>query len=85
MNDLIGRMEQSLTDAAGLPGREWFKHMVYAPGMLTGYGVKTLPGVREALESRRWDEANAYAVVTAKVVDRYRAQIDKVTALLDQP
>jgi N-acetylated-alpha-linked acidic dipeptidase len=85
LNDLIGRMEQSLTDAAGLPGREWFKHMIYAPGMLTGYGVKTLPGVREALESRRWDEANEYAVVTAKVVDRYRAQIDKVTALLDQP
>jgi N-acetylated-alpha-linked acidic dipeptidase len=85
LNDLIGRMEQFLTDAGGLPGREWFKHMIYAPGMLTGYGVKTLPGVREALESRRWDEANQYAVVTAKVLDRYRAQIDKVTALLNQP
>jgi len=84
LNLLVGRMEQSLTDPNGLPGREWFKHMVYAPGMLTGYGVKTLPGVREALESRRWDEANDYAKVTAKVIDRYRAQIDKVTALLNQ-
>jgi len=84
LNQLIGRMEQSLTDPDGLPGREWFKHMVYAPGMLTGYGVKTLPGVREALESRRWDEANTYAKVTARVIDRYRAQIDRMTVLLGQ-
>ncbi|MEO8748671.1 MAG: transferrin receptor-like dimerization domain-containing protein, partial [Rhodanobacter sp.] len=84
LNDLIGKMEESLTDPAGLPGRTWFKHMVYAPGMLTGYGVKTVPGVREALESRRWDEANQYVGVTAKVIDRYRAQIDKATALLNK-
>jgi N-acetylated-alpha-linked acidic dipeptidase len=56
--------------------------MIYAPGMLTGYGVKTVPGVREALEARRWDEANQYAGVTAKVIDGYRAQIEKATALL---
>ena len=84
LNELIGRMEQSLTDSAGLPRRIWFKHMIYAPGMLTGYGVKTLPGVREALESRRWAEANQYARVTAKVIDDYRAQIEKATALLDK-
>jgi N-acetylated-alpha-linked acidic dipeptidase len=84
LNELIGRVEQSLTDPNGLPGRSWFKHMVYAPGMLTGYGVKTVPGVREALESRRWDEANTYATVTAEVIDRYRAQIEKMTALLDK-
>ena len=75
-------MEHSLTDPDGLPGREWFKHMIYAPGMLTGYGVKTVPGVREALEARRWDEANKYAAVTAKVLDGYRAQLDKLTATL---
>ncbi|KAA0068628.1 transferrin receptor-like dimerization domain-containing protein [Rhodanobacter sp. T12-5] len=84
LNELIGRMEASLTDPAGLPGRTWFKHMVYAPGMLTGYGVKTLPGVREALEARRWNEANEYAGVTAKVIDGYRAQIEKATALLNK-
>jgi N-acetylated-alpha-linked acidic dipeptidase len=82
INELMARMEQSLTDKDGLPGREWFKHMIYAPGMLTGYGVKTVPGVREALEARRWDEANKYAVVTAKVLDGYRAQLDKLTAML---
>ncbi|HJU26700.1 MAG TPA: transferrin receptor-like dimerization domain-containing protein, partial [Rhodanobacteraceae bacterium] len=52
INVLMASMEQRLTDPDGLPGREWFKHMIYAPGMLTGYGVKTVPGVREALEAR---------------------------------
>jgi N-acetylated-alpha-linked acidic dipeptidase len=82
LNALMGQMEQALSDPAGLPTRPWFKHMIYAPGMLTGYGVKTVPGVREALEARRWNEANQYAVVTAKVLDRYRAQLDRLTALL---
>src|SRR5690348_4094639 len=82
INALMGRMEQSLTDKDGLPGREWFKHMIYAPGMLTGYGVKTVPGVREALEARHWDEANKYAAITARVLDGYRAQLDKLTAML---
>ncbi|MEO8742722.1 MAG: transferrin receptor-like dimerization domain-containing protein [Lysobacteraceae bacterium] len=78
----MGRMEQALTDPNGLPGRGWYRHMVYAPGLLTGYGVKTLPGVREAIESRRWDQANKYAVITAKVLDGYRAQLDQLTAML---
>ncbi|HEX7130703.1 MAG TPA: transferrin receptor-like dimerization domain-containing protein [Rhodanobacteraceae bacterium] len=82
INKLMGRMEQSLTDKDGLPGRAWFRHMIYAPGMLTGYGVKTVPGVREALEGRHWDQANRYAAVTAKVLDGYRAQLDKLTAML---
>jgi N-acetylated-alpha-linked acidic dipeptidase len=84
LNQLMGRMEQALTDPAGLPGRAWFKHFIYAPGMLTGYDVKTVPGVREAIEARRWDEANRYAAVTAKVLDRYRAQIDRLTRLLNK-
>ena len=84
INQQMGRMEQALTDADGLPGRPWFKHFIYAPGMLTGYGVKTVPGVREAIEGRRWDEANRHAVITAKVLDGYRAQLDRLTALLNQ-
>ncbi|HWG11152.1 MAG TPA: transferrin receptor-like dimerization domain-containing protein [Rhodanobacteraceae bacterium] len=84
VNDRMARMEQALTDSDGLPGREWFKHMIYAPGMLTGYGVKTVPGVREAIEGRRWAEADRYAVITAKVLDDYRAQLDKLTAMLKQ-
>jgi N-acetylated-alpha-linked acidic dipeptidase len=83
INQQMGHMEQALTDAAGLPGRPWFKHFIYAPGMLTGYGVKTVPGVREAIEARRWDEANRYAAITAKVLDGYRAQLDRLTTMLN--
>lgn len=84
VNALMGRMEQALGSADGLPGRPWFRHMVYAPGLLTGYGTKTLPGVREALESRRWEEAGRYARVTAGVLDDYRAQLDAMTRMLER-
>lgn len=84
VNALMGRMEQALGSADGLPGRPWFRHMVYAPGLLTGYGTKTLPGVREALESRRWEEAGRYARVTASVLDDYRAQLDAMTRMLER-
>jgi len=85
INALMGRMEQALSDNDGLPGRPWFQHMIYAPGMLTGYEVKTVPGVREALEARRWDEANRFAGVTARTLDGYRQQLDQLTALLKKP
>jgi N-acetylated-alpha-linked acidic dipeptidase len=82
LNRGMARMEQALGDPAGLPGRAWFKHLIYAPGMLTGYDVKTVPGVREAIESRRWAEANRYALVTAEALDRYRTQLERLTLLL---
>ena len=82
LNGLLQGMEQRLTDARGLPGREWFRHFVYAPGRLTGYAVKTLPGGREALDAGRWDEANQYAVVTAAVLASYCDRLDELSALL---
>jgi N-acetylated-alpha-linked acidic dipeptidase len=82
LNALLQGMEQRLTDTRGLPGREWFRHFVYAPGRLTGYAVKTLPGVREALDAGRWDEANQYAVITAAVLASYCDRLDELTALL---
>lgn len=85
LNALLRGMEEKLTDARGLPGREWFKHFVYAPGRLTGYGVKTLPGVREAIDDAQWDEARRYAAVTAEVLNRYCAALDELTSLLARP
>jgi N-acetylated-alpha-linked acidic dipeptidase len=82
LNALLQGMEQKLTDARGLPGREWFKHFVYAPGRLTGYGVKTLPAVREAIDAGRWDEANQYVGFTAGVLAGYCDRLDELTALL---
>jgi len=78
----MARMEHALTDPEGLPRRDWYKHMIYAPGLLTGYEVKTVPGVREALEQRQWDEANRYATVTAAVLDRYRVELGRLTGLI---
>jgi N-acetylated-alpha-linked acidic dipeptidase len=82
LNGLLQGMEQTLTQARGLPGREWFKHLIYAPGMLTGYGVKTLPGVRESIESSQWDVANAYSGATAAVLNVYCTRIDKAAEIL---
>ena len=55
LNGHLKKIEQLLTDDRGLPRRPWFKHQIYAPGFYTGYGVKTLPGIREAIEERDWE------------------------------
>ena len=82
INAILGDIDQTLLDPEGLPGRPWFKNLAYAPGVLTGYGAKTLPGVREAIEGRRWSEAQAYVAKTAKVLDAYAARVDAASALL---
>jgi N-acetylated-alpha-linked acidic dipeptidase len=80
VNATLAVIEQSLTDEHGLPGREWYRHMLYAPGMHTGYGVKTLPGIREAIEERRWDEANQYIGVVSRSLDDYSSRLDHAIA-----
>jgi N-acetylated-alpha-linked acidic dipeptidase len=77
-------LDQTLAPSGvGLPGRPWFQNIVYAPGRLTGYGAKTLPGVREAIEDERYAEAGKYVGVTATVLNAYSAQLDKATAVLN--
>ena len=80
LNAALGGLEQALTDPRGLPGREWYRHMLYAPGLHTGYGVKTLPGIREALEERRWSEANRYIGVVAHSLNAYSERLDRAIA-----
>jgi N-acetylated-alpha-linked acidic dipeptidase len=75
-------MEGMLLEARGLPGRDWYKHLVYAPGLYTGYGVKTIPGVREAIEQNHWDEANQYAALTAAALGAYCDRLDQAAALM---
>jgi N-acetylated-alpha-linked acidic dipeptidase len=74
-------LESNLTRAEGLPMRPWFRHHVYAPGYYTGYGVKTLPGVREAIEQKKWSDANEQIVILAKVLDNYTAALDRAAAM----
>jgi N-acetylated-alpha-linked acidic dipeptidase len=83
LNGLLRDIDQTLLDDRGLPGRPWYKNMIYAPGRLTGYGAKTLPGVREAIEDRRFDDANLYAGRTAKVIENYAARLDQARALVE--
>jgi N-acetylated-alpha-linked acidic dipeptidase len=61
----------------GLPGRPWYRHTLYAPGLLTGYGVKTIPGVREAIESRDWPLAEAQAQVAADAINRLSSILEQ--------
>jgi N-acetylated-alpha-linked acidic dipeptidase len=76
--------EQALTDSRGLPNRPWYVNLIYAPGVLTGYGAKTLPGVREAIESRRWAEASEYIARTSAALDALSERLDQATRLLAQ-
>ena len=80
MNAALTDLEQTLTDPRGLPGREWYQHMIYAPGLYTGYGVKTLPGIREAIEERRWDEADRYIGVVSRALNAYSARLDRAVS-----
>ncbi len=77
------RTERALMSDAGLPRRPWFKHQIYAPGYYTGYGVKTLPGVREAIEQRNWTEAKTEMEVIAKALDAASTEIEKATRELE--
>ena len=63
--------EQQLLLPDGLPRRPWYKHAIYAPGFYTGYGVKTLPGIREAIEQRNWPEAQAQIVNAADAIIKF--------------
>ena len=82
LDALLMKAERALTREEGLPQRPWFKHHVYAPGQYTGYGVKTLPGVREAIEERNWTEANKQIQIVAGVLERFAAEIDRAAATL---
>jgi len=82
VDGLLRSLEQTLTNPKGLPGRPWYQHMIYAPGLKTGYAVKTLPGVREAIEDRRWSDAEHFAAAIADSLGGYCDQLERVTALL---
>jgi N-acetylated-alpha-linked acidic dipeptidase len=82
LNGILQSIEQQLANERGLPGRPWYQHMLYAPGSYTGYAAKTLPGVREAIELRRWPDAIDYITVVAETLAKAAARIDDATATL---
>jgi N-acetylated-alpha-linked acidic dipeptidase len=75
--------ERRLTNADGLPRRPWYKHLLYAPGVYTGYGVKTVPGVREGIEQKRYAEADTEIVRVAKALEDESAVIESAARELE--
>ncbi|MGD0190975.1 MAG: transferrin receptor-like dimerization domain-containing protein [Rhizomicrobium sp.] len=76
-------IDQTLATDTGLPGRPWYRNLIYAPGTLTGYGTKTMPGVREGIEQERFDDAANYIKLTADALNAYSDRLDQATAVLN--
>jgi len=81
-NDKLAAVERALTLNEGLPNRPWFKHQIYAPGFYTGYDVKTLPAVREAIEQKDWKLAGEEIVKVGKVLESAGEAIEGAAAEL---
>jgi N-acetylated-alpha-linked acidic dipeptidase len=77
--------ERALTRPGGLPERPWYRHQIYAPGRYTGYGVKTLPAVREAIELRQWSEAEEQIAVVGRTLDGFAAEVERATRVIGAP
>jgi N-acetylated-alpha-linked acidic dipeptidase len=75
LSEILYKVERSLINENGLPKRPWYKHQIYAPGYYTGYGVKTLPGIREAIEQRNWKEAQENIEIVSKTMETYTQQV----------
>lgn len=84
VNETLMQSGQKLTQEDGLPGRPWYKNQIYAPGMYTGYGVKTLPGVREAIEQRQWKQADDEIAIAAQTLENEANIIDSATTQLEK-
>jgi N-acetylated-alpha-linked acidic dipeptidase len=83
LNQLLYQSERKLTSEQGLPRRPWFRHQIYAPGFYTGYGVKTIPGVREAIEEKHWDEVEPEMKKAVAAIQALASQVEAATKLLE--
>src|SRR5437870_947733 len=84
LNATLPQTERVLTSAAGLPRRAWYRHLIYAPGFYTGYGVKTLPGVREAIEQKHWQEAEQQIAATAQALTAHASVVARAAEQLEK-
>jgi len=82
LNTILYNAERSLLQPNGLPRRTWYRHQIYAPGYYTGYGVKTVPGIREAVEQRYWKEAQDEIEIVAATIRSYTEQVKAANVLL---
>jgi N-acetylated-alpha-linked acidic dipeptidase len=84
VNSKLIQAERQMLDPGGLPNREWYRHLIYAPGFYTGYGVKTIPGVREAIEERKYSEAETEVVRAARALEREAELVANAAAEMER-
>jgi N-acetylated-alpha-linked acidic dipeptidase len=84
LDEILMLTERVLLNPKGLPRRPWYRHQIYAPGYYTGYGVKTIPGVREAIEERKWTEADEQIPAAGRAIEAMVREIDEASALLER-
>jgi N-acetylated-alpha-linked acidic dipeptidase len=84
VNERLRQSERQLLDPAGLARREWYRHLIYAPGFYTGYDVKTMPGVREAIEQSQYQDVEAEVARAARALEREAALIENAAADLER-
>ena len=84
LNALLVQSERKLTSPEGLPGRPWYKHEIYAPGVYTGYGVKTMPAVRESIEQKKWKQADEGIIEVGRILAAEAALINSAAAELEK-
>jgi N-acetylated-alpha-linked acidic dipeptidase len=84
LNALLVQSERKLTNPEGLPGRPWYKHEIYAPGVYTGYGVKTMPAVREPIEQKKWKQADEGIIEVGRILAAEAALINSAAAELEK-
>jgi N-acetylated-alpha-linked acidic dipeptidase len=82
VNERLIPAERALTSTEGLKNRPWYVHMLYAPGFYTGYGVKTIPGVREAIEQGQWQDADREIGRAAAALEREATLISGIATTL---
>ena len=83
VNPQLIQTERVFLDPAGLPKRPWYENLMYAPGLYTGYGVKTLPAVREAIEQKQWPDVDQEIVRTAAAIEREATLLKAATQTLN--
>ena len=83
LNELLYKTERSFRYEEGLPKRSWYKHQIYAPGLDTGYGVKTIPGLREGIERNNWDESRTMMSVVTGAMIKVAEQVNSAASILE--
>src|SRR5690349_20492291 len=83
LNERLLQAERALTSPEGLAKRSWYTHLLYAPGFYTGYGVKTMPGIREAIEQGEWTSVNGEIARVAAALTREATLVSQIGDMLN--